>query len=241
MEHEIRKHLHNVISEIKNREVSVWNRVAKITGEMLIIIFAVSFAVFMERQREHRHEQQEAREFLLGLRTDLQNDIVEMTNDRKGYTVYGGWLRYLGQESKLDKDSLLRYRNSVGNFIELLVNKGRYEGFKASGKMNTIENTELRNNILDLYEETLVGLTNATRSYTESKKIFQRLIFQKRKHWGKPDDNFAEVLDNVEVRNYCMSLSFTGEIVGRYDKAIDKSKQIIRLIENEYGSGNDNR
>ena len=67
MEHELRKHIHKLVTEAANRKKSAWARVGEILLEMLIIIFAVWFAVFMERRREHHHEQKEVKEFLTGL------------------------------------------------------------------------------------------------------------------------------------------------------------------------------
>lgn len=236
MEHEIRKHMHNVISEMKNREAPIWQRAAKIIGEMLIIIFAVSFAVFMERQREHKHELAEAREFLLGLRTDLQNDVVEMESDKEAYRAQSRGLAYFANNSMPAPDSIKRYEAAVWSTTHLLVNKGRYEGFKSSGKMNTIENSELRNNILDFYEENLIGLTGNTRAYVDLKIDFQKMVYA-----GLAMKNGRVDLSgafNPLVRKYCMVLSNVNEIVRRYDKAIGKSKLIINLISREYGEEN---
>jgi len=226
--------MHNILAETANRKKSVWKRLGEIMVEMIIIVFAVSFAVFMERQRELHHEENEVKEFLIGLKTDLKNDIAEMEEDKDSYKAQAKWMAYFGKEEKISKDSLKRYEWILWNNTHLLVNNGRYEGFKSSGKINTIENTELRNNILDLYQETIVALTNNTQGYINLKKDFHRLIYQGRKNEGKENDNLAEVLQSQEVKNYCMRLRFTGEPVRRYDSAISRSQRIIELIDGEY-------
>ncbi|MBK6825686.1 MAG: hypothetical protein IPG86_01785 [Chitinophagaceae bacterium] len=203
---------------------------------MLIIIFAVWFAVFMERRREHHHEQKEVKEFLTGLRTDLVNDIREMKEDRFGYVILGKGFSYFSGSYRFHPDSVNKNSANIGHSIHLLVNSGRYEGFKTSGKINLIGNTQLRNSILDLYQETLVGLTNSTKFYNEIKQQFFSLLF-KGLIWEKElsDTNFSRLIQGVELRNYCKQLRYTGEVIRRYDSAIYQSQRIIELVNQEYG------
>lgn len=237
MEHELRKHIHKLVTEAANRKKSAWSRAGEILLEMLIIVFAVWFAVFMERRREHHHEQKEVKEFLTGLRTDLTNDIREMKEDRMGYVALGKGFSYLAGTSLFQPDSLQLNAQRISNTIHLLVNSGRYEGFKASGKINLIENTQLRNSILDLYQETLVGLTNSTQFYNDTKQQFTRLLF-KELVWDKEltDKNFSRLIQQVELKNFCRQLRYTGEAIRRYDTAIQQSQRIIDMVNQEYGN-----
>ena len=235
MEHEIRKHVHNVLAEVANRKKSLWRKIGEILIEMLIIVFAVSFAVFLERRREHGHEQKEVKEFLLGLKTDLESDIEEMKGDTAyGYTQQQRSLKYFAGVKKLLPDSVRLNQNVLLSETHLLINSGRYEGFKASGKMNTIENMELRNNILDLYQEKLIGLTNATARHLSVKREMNKRIMTLRKNTGTSRDNLITVMSNDEIRNYCISLSDTREIMRYYRMSIALSKKIIELINSEY-------
>jgi hypothetical protein len=134
MEHELRKHIHNILTETTNRKRSVWKRLGEIMIEMIIIVFAVSFAVFMERQRELHHVENEVKGFLTGLTTDLENDIKEMGEDKLVYKNQATWMSYIGKTEKINQDSLRRYKWLLWNTTQLPVNNGRYEGFKSSGK-----------------------------------------------------------------------------------------------------------
>lgn len=235
MEHEIRKHLHNILAEVANRKKSLWKKMAEIFIEMLIIVFAVFFAVFLERLREHNHEQQEVKEFLLGLKTDLAADIDEMNGDTAyGYSQQQQSLKFFAGTKVLVADSVRLNQNVLLSETHLLINGGRYEGFKASGKMNTIKNMELRNSILDLYQEKLIGLTNATARHLSVKREMNKRIMALRKNTGTKADNLVEVMTNNEIRNYCILLSDTREIMRYYRMAILLSKKIIELINEEY-------
>jgi hypothetical protein len=235
MEHEIRKHMHNIMAETTNRKRSVWKRLGEIMIEVIIIVFAVSFAVFMERQREHNHEQKEVKEFLLGLKTDLNSDIEEMKGDTTyGYNQQEKSLKYFARNTKLHPDSVKLNQGVLLSETHLLINNGRYEGFKASGKMNTIENKELRNHILDLYQEKLIGLTNITAKHLFIKREMNQRIMALRKNTGTQKDNLIAVMSNNEIRNYCISLSDTREIMRYYRLSIILSKKIVEFIDTEY-------
>lgn len=202
--------------------------------EMIIIVFAVLLATFLERQREHTHEQKEVKEFLTGLRVDLRNDISEMREDIAGYQAQAKWFTYFGIEKQLNRDTVKKYEWLIWNMIHLLVNNSRYEGFKAIGKINTIENTELRNNILDLYQETLVDLTNNTSGYVAMKREFHRLIYKFREDEEGQQDNLVNLLRETEIRDFYRRLSYANEVISRYEDAISKSQRIIEMIDREY-------
>ncbi|HEV7780431.1 MAG TPA: hypothetical protein VGO58_04150 [Chitinophagaceae bacterium] len=202
--------------------------------EIGIIIFAVSFAVWMERKREHNHEQNEVKEFLTGLRVDLENDIREMKADKHSYETQAKWFGYFSTARPPDRDTVREYEWVIWNTTSLIVNSGRYEGFKSSGRMNTIRNMELRNSILDLYQETLVVLTNNTIGYIDLKKDMHKLIYKDWKDEKGPGNNLVGLLQETGIRNYCSRLKFTNEPIRRYDSAISHSNRIIELINKEY-------
>ncbi|MBK8496865.1 MAG: hypothetical protein IPL50_19125 [Chitinophagaceae bacterium] len=100
--------------------------------------------------------------------------------------------------------------------------------------MNTIKKEELRNNILDLYQETLIALTNTTNGYISLKKDLQQLLYKYRKNELETGDNLMEILQDQQIKNYCFHLRYTNEPIRRYDKAIESSERIIELINAEY-------
>jgi len=234
MEHELKKHIHNIVKETLNRKRPLWKRVGEILIEILIIVFAVSFAVYMEKEREHTHDKKEVQEFLLGLKADLENDRKEMKEDIWSYELSAKWLAYFMREKNINKDSLKTYSWVLISKTHLLTNKGRYEGFKASGKINTIENHELRNRILDFYEERIVGLTNTTKSYMDFKDLMLNVFYRERKGRATASDNLVDILKHSELNNYLAALSNVVEITSKYKLAINDAEAIIQLIDQMY-------
>jgi len=238
MEHEITGHGLKAYKIAKNSSISIWKKLKEIGIEILIIVFAVSLAAYFERWKEHNHEQSDAREFLLGLKTDLQHDITEMEADKESYRMSGRAFQYISTVPPGDSvraDSMRQYYRYINNYTGLIVNSGRYEGFKSSGKVMTIENKELQNDIMDLYQEDIPNLLASTNYYTRRKEALWDFVSQHKTRDKNGNPNIRQILEMDQAKNLGENLSFTDEIIERYDTAISKSKRIIGRIDEEYG------
>jgi hypothetical protein len=92
-----------------------------------------------------------------------------MQADEESYSGAAKAFKYLTSlppGEKLNKDSLKKYQGYLLNSTGLVPNDGRYQGFKSSGKISTIENGELQNDILDLYQESI------SQSYIEHRYLY---------------------------------------------------------------------
>jgi hypothetical protein len=237
MEHEITGHSLKAYRIWKNPHMSIWKKVREIAIEILIIVFAVSLAAFLERRREVSNEQHQVKEFLLGLRTDLKSDIAEMQQDLKAYQKYNALFTYLEGVKGTDKpllDSVHKYERGLWSFSEFIVNNGRYEGFKSSGKIIQIPNLELQNDILDLYQENIPILIASTGAYKDSKLLLFRYLNENIRRHADGSTNLLDVLGSDVVKNMSVILSSTEEIAERYNSVIDKSKKIMDEIGKEY-------
>jgi SMC interacting uncharacterized protein involved in chromosome segregation len=78
MEHEIIGHSKKALKILRTPGKSFWEKAKEILIEILIIVFAVTFAAFIERSRENHKEQDEAKEFVLGLKQDLNREIADL-------------------------------------------------------------------------------------------------------------------------------------------------------------------
>jgi len=237
MEHEISGHSRKAYKIWKNPALPFWKKFRDILIEVLIIVFAVSLAAFLEKQREHSKEQKEVKEFLLGLQTDLSSDIFEMAGDKKSFNSSHALFSYIADRKpgeQVDKDSIRKYNQFLLNTTGLLVNDGRYQGFKSSGKIITIENRELQNDILDLYQENIPSLLLSTNGYTRRKEIFFEFLYDNVKRNPDGSSNLTAILSYDKAKNVCLTLASTNEIIDRYDVVINKSRKIIAAINHEY-------
>lgn len=233
---EVAKSTKKIITTAKSKEEPFWGKFKKISLEILIIMFAVSLSIGLHSLSEARHEQHEVKVFLTGLRKDLKKDREEMSDDISGYETQRRAFQYL---SKLEKgqsanpDSMKVYAQDLTTFTGFMGNRGRYEGFKSSGKILFIEDDDLQNNILDLYEESIPVLTQGTNFYKNEKLKLNDFIIERTTDF--PNGNLAMVLGSDQVKNRSnMYLASVEHIIGNYKECISKIDEIITGINKHY-------
>jgi len=237
-EQEVIKHTKKVYKIWSSKEHSVWQKVKDFLLEIFIIVFAISLSIWFHNKSEHAHQQEDVKQFLLGLKSDLRRDIDEMQEDKESYqnqkTIFS-YITGIKLNQPLSIDTINKYQKWLSNYAALNPNDGRFEGFKSSGKIATIENNELQNDILDFYQEDIVALHNNTAMYVNIKMKFFDFIFKNRKKLTDSTTNISTILTMDEAQNICIPLSFTHETISRYDTCINKAKKIIAEINKEYG------
>ena len=235
-EQEVIKHTKKVFG-IWNTKSSFWHKVSELLLEIFIIVFAVTVSIYFHDRSELRHQRHETKEFLMGLREDLKTDIEEMNQDKASFMQSKKAFNYIISRKlneSLNADTIRKYNGWVFNTTGLVPNSGRFEGFKSAGKIGTIENKELQNNIMDLYQENIPNLINSTNFYTSKKLLLFEYVHMNRKRLTDSTSNLVAVLSSDPAYNICITLTFVDEIVGRYDTCVNKMNTIIRDIDKQY-------
>jgi hypothetical protein len=236
-EQEVIKHTKKIFS-IWNSNKGFWHKLQEFIIEVLIIVFAITLSIYLHDRSEKKHERNETKEFLLGLKTDLTLDIAEMNEDKESFLKSSAAFKYIigiKRNEMLNPDSLKEHYNSIMTITGLIPNSGRFEGFKSSGKMGTIENKALQNDIMDLYQENIPGLISSTNAYTQRKQKLFDYINANVKRITDNTTNLYMVLASDGSFNICNGLVFVQEIVDRYDICLNKMADIIDKIDKEYG------
>jgi hypothetical protein len=236
-EEEIAKHTKKLYKTWFNKELTIWHKISEFLIEIAIIVFAVSISIWFHNMSEHKHQQQEVKQFLTGLKADLEQDIQEMQNDKESYQKQSIIFTYLGRLKKNqlpNKDTLNTYNNWLTNSTALNPNDGRFQGFKSSGKIGTIENDTLQNDIMDLYEENIPALLHSTDAYNRIKTMFFDLLATNTKRLTDSTDNMIEVIKTDESFNLCLRLGSPRQVLERYDQCIRLMERIIAEIDKQY-------
>lgn len=235
-EQEVIKHTKKLFGLWKTNR-SIWHKIGDFLLEIFIIIFAITVSIFFHDRSVLKHQRHETEEFLLGLKQDLKTDIEEMHQDKNSYRQSEKAFTYITSRKlgePLNPDTIRKYNNWIFNTTGLVANSGRFEGFKSSGKIGTIGNKELQNNIMDLYQENIPSLINSTNFYTSKKQILFEYVHMNRKRLTDTSSNLVSVLSSDPAYNICMTLSFVQEILSRYDTCINKMNTIIGDINKQY-------
>ena len=176
-EDEIRKHTKAAIGAMHNEDKSIGGKVKDVLLEVAIIVFAVTISIWFHNLSDKSHERREEREFLTGLKKDIQIDIINIDSSEAFYQRAFMGMRYftkIGNGEPLNKDSLKKYAYIFFSNTVLQPHTSRFDGLKESGKMDIIENKELLNNIINVHESTLKQIEMLDSYYYE---YIQKMAF----------------------------------------------------------------
>ena len=235
-EQEVIKHTKKIFTLWRSNK-GFWHKLGEFIIEIIIIVFAVSLSIYLHDRSELKHQRHETKEFLLGLKLDLKTDTAEMNEDKGSYLQCGNAFSYITKRKineSLDQDSIDKYEHWIFNTTGLIPNSGRFEGFKSSGKIGTIGNKELQNDIMDLYQEDIPVLLASTNYYIFKKQRLFDYIAVNRKRVSDTTTNQLAILASDQAFNICLTLTSVSEILERYDLCINKMKTIIEEIDKEY-------
>lgn len=232
MQDEIIKHSKKIHSAMNNKEHSFKEKVKEVLTEILIIVFAVTLSIWLHSWSEERHQQKDAQTFLLGLKEDLQKDISNLEETKKTLNKTQQQISFALHLTPQKIDSIKanhKQINSGTNFINTLVNNGRYEGFKSSGKINTIENQNTRNKILGYYQQTIPEIALIERLYEKLTSRYVDLLID-----GKEDEDINTTILKQKTKIILSGIdNFTREAQKDYEDAIKQAREIIKEIDNE--------
>jgi len=235
-EHEIAKHTKEIYKAWSMPGVSIKHKVIEILIEIAIIVFAITLSLFVERWREQIHDRKIESQFLKGLKKDLSEDLIQLKEDSLSYVdVLHGWsyLRNAGINNlPLDKDSVAKYQYSLGTFTDFIPNDSRFEALKSSGELTVLEDDSLENLILDLYQNRIKSMLSATGFFTKFHTDQMMPFVLENAKVAKPGYTNLDYLIRIpRMQNYFIMANGVADILNRYHKVMEQSRQIIHMID----------
>ena len=239
-EHEIAKHGKEIYRAWTAHEVNWKHRLLDILIEVLIIVFAITLSLLVERWREGMHDRKVEKQFLLGLKKDLQNDLRQLAGDSLSYVLMrDGWSYFRTKAVNhlpLNNDSVIKYSPSLMNTTDFIPNDSRFEALKSSGQLGVLEDDSLQNLILDLYQNKIRSMLVQTGFITQFHNQ-QMLPYLSDNAFLKEDgsSNIDEVIRAPKMQNYLLiGFSAIGALQ-RYHDVMEQSREIIAMIDIQYG------
>lgn len=237
-EDEIRKHAKAAYKVWNNPHTSLKHKIKEVALEIAIIVFAVTLSIWLHNWSEGLHDRHEEKEFLLGLKQDLQKDTAEMGSDMRTYIrLINGYryFRHVGNGEPLNADSLNAYHFSLYNTTQLIPNISRFEGLKGAGKLNIIENKELLNHMLDLYQEDIPYLQFLNESFNNYKTVSVMPYLEAHSLLDNRDSviNMPDILRQPQMRMLLARAEGLQGTVNQYTKCIQVSTEIMQMIDEE--------
>jgi len=194
-------------------------------------VFAVTLSIWLHSWSEHRHEQQEVREFLTGLKGDLTDDIKQLEENKAVVSSLDSNFKFL---QAINKNDATIADTTISHHLYFYLritqpNIGRYDGFKSSGKIGNIENDSLKENILVFYQQIVAHLAfGETYVNNLQSKILDLQIDNAEKVQVKDFVTSAKIksLLGLGAHNFEVNIK-------EYDGATTLAKTIISQIDEE--------
>jgi hypothetical protein len=226
------KHAKKALGLSEHTAKHTWRqRLPEILLEIGIIVFAITLSIELHAWNERVVGRAEEREFLLGLKTDLQADLRELSQDSLGYVqrhiIYHTLTRITPHSA--NRDSLQYAHQVLYGTINLVPNNSRYEGFKSAGKLGLIHDDKLLNMILDLYQERIPILLMATQAY--SAFTLTQLQPYLDEHLDEADTNLLPLLATARMQRYMHREEQTQGEIYKYHEVLQQCRAIIREID----------
>lgn len=238
MEHEIIGHTNKALKVLKSTEMTFWEKIKEISIEILIIVFAVTFAAYIERAREKAKEQSEAKEFVMGFKEDLENEIKNLKASKNAMDTLNKSYSHLLKLKRTDVDSIeknhIKTSINIPRFNSHPVN-GRYDGFKSSGRIQTIEDDSLRTDILTLQEQDLPFIAFSEEVFNGNQKRLEDLLIDGSSSLGDKPGNVIMLLTSAKAKFITdFALSYSSSVNKGYIGAIADAEKIVARIDKVY-------
>jgi hypothetical protein len=237
-EQEVIKHVKAAVAISKDRTKKWQTKVLEILLEIGIIVFAVSLSIWLHNWSDSNRDREEEREFLTGLKGDLQADMVEMKSDSAVYRLEQraiGYFLRVGAGEAINKDSMLFYRNLLFGDAQINPRGSRFEALKGSGRMNIIRNKQLLLDIADLYSKDFPFIekrnvyVNSLRENTLIPFVDSHLQLDA----AGNETNWQEVLRMSQMRLMVKAQATISNNISAYGIGIKKGEDIIREIDEQ--------
>lgn len=233
--HDIIKQSGRIAGIIKNDDKKLKHKIGEILIEMLIIVFAISLSLFLERWRQNVEDHHLETSFLQGLKIDLTNDVNQLeTSSAKWIAMKNSADYFLKPEKEISwtSDSINHYGYQLFHNVYFFPSKNRYEGLKSTGKLDVIKDEELQNNIIDLYQTKIPDLEQQVSFFNGflNSGVTEYLIDN-----FKRDSNNRIILDrafftNAKTQNILDLYSTLDDILKRADSVKSKSEKVLKEI-----------
>lgn len=230
------KHTRKIFGIIKTREGSLGHKASDIIVEILIIVFAITLSLFLERWRERASDHEIEKKFLTGLRMDLSAQLEDLKNSSaKWISMKTSAAYFLQPAHKIDwhSDSIRIHGYMLFHNVYFFPNANRYESLKSTGKLQVIEDDSLRNDIIDLYQTKIPDLEQQVRFFNEfmNTQVKDYLIR------NLPRDTAGNVVfteaffANSQAKNLLALYTDLDDVLKRADAFITVSERIVNKIQ----------
>lgn len=233
---EVKNHVKKIHKIVVKKERSLLEKFKEVVLEIFIIVFAVSLSIGLHSWSEHKHEQKQVKKFLIGLKSDIQNDINDSKEMIQTYKKFGkvySSLHDLNQNKAYDQTKLKEHLYYLKVNSSFMPNTYRFNGFVSSGQFGNIENDSLSINILKFYHDSILGITISDSDWISNQEKLKDYLDE---NLNDPENinDYWKLLTTPKGKRLTKNLIPWNQIYEQYNSLINFGQIIIKQIDEEY-------
>jgi len=151
-------------------------------ANLLVVIIGISIAFYLESYKESKASKQQEQKYMESLIEDLHSDLVALDTLGELNKLIGNSLVKLSDASvgsPYDSDSLVGYLLGTQYNPPFSPQLTTYESLKASGQMDLISDFDIRNQVVELYEQYYRGTKQYDDAIDENLRDFYKPFYMK--------------------------------------------------------------
>lgn len=237
VDQDIAKHTKRTIEILGSREHGILHKLREMALEVVTIVFAVTLSIWLHGVSEHHHQQQEVRTFLLGLKQDLKDDVERLGFLRDAYKGYDANFAYMaslppGAVTDAGKFKAGYFKLNENAFF--LPNSSRYEGFKSSGKLTNIEDAQMLNDILNLYQDLRPQIGFSEGGWKRRHDLLRAYLEEQELEHGDEPGQLYRSITAPKAKRILQRVAASPQLYDRYEVYQKVARRVIAAIDKAY-------
>jgi len=234
-EEKVIQHAGKALHTLQDKEKGWGKKINEFFVEILIIVFAVSITLVLHNWNDERHERRLAREFLQGIKLDLDSGAADIRGNVGWfqqsvdyyYDIRNQMVGHRYDPADLDSNS-----GHLMNSIYFNFDMGRFEAFKSSGYLRLIENQKLLKRMMYLYTVYIPFQSQEDRvMYGDRGHYYEQYIGPKATLMSaNPKDNriiVSKLVEDPAFRYFV--ISYSGNLQEKQKQKLDLAKEMQEL------------
>lgn len=242
-EEKVIQHAGKALNIVKDKEKGIIAKIKEFFWEIVIIVIAVSITLLLHNWNDSMHEHKLEREFLIGIKSDLDSGAVHIAEEVKLFQPNVDYFINVREQlathqinaAYLDTNSW-----DLRNTMYFRFDMGRFEGFKSSGYLRLIENQSLLKHLMSMYTVAIPFQVEADRMvFDERRQYYDEHLGPKAPYLKKSDVILlvaSKLVDDPYFQYYIINYgSFLQEKQRQKLELVDEMKQLSAEIGKELG------
>lgn len=205
-------------------------------ASLLVVILGISIAFYLESYKEQKANEGLEKKYLQSLITDLESDIEALDTLQYVNKMMSNALVKLSNASRsteAPRDSIAGFMLGVQYNPPFSPQKTTYESLKSSGQLELISDFELRNQIVELYEQWYWGTSEYDISLFNHINDFVKPFYMNNVYYTGPFKVNEDFLASPVFRNIIYSYRFLfQQKMNFYNQVNDQTESVLESLRN---------